>query len=370
MNNAITTNVTQSKRLTLQHTLFLLPLLFPVIGSILGLYFDSLVIYTWFTPVFILGILPILDAYIGEASTNSPEQFEPHFKNNMLSRILPTLTLPGWLALAFWGMSIIDALSIFHWIGWMLSLGLVAGICLINVSHELVHRNTSFERIVGGLLLASVWNLAFKIEHVKGHHREVATKQDHSSASFGENVYSFIPKAMRGNITRAWSLEQQRLQAQSKPWYYNEMLPFACFSLAVTLVVSIAYGLPGLIFYAALSFFTNCLLEIINYIEHYGLLRESNNGKFEPVGLDHAWNSNYWLSNAFLLNLQRHSDHHMHAGRPYTALRHYDNSPQLPFGYAAMITIALIPPLWKRTMDPLVLKLRNQQHLNKSSPTL
>lgn len=370
MNDAITTNVTQSNRLTFQHTLFLLPLLFPIVGNLLGFYTDSLAIYTWFTPVVILGILPILDVYIGEMSTNPPEQFDPNFKNNRLTRLLPTLALPAWLALAFWGMSIVDALSIFQWIGWLLSLGLVAGICLINVSHELVHRNTSFERIIGGLLLASVWNLTFKIEHVKGHHREVATERDHSSASFGENVYRFIPKAMLGNISRAWSLEQQRLQAQSKPWYYNEMLRYSFFSLGVTVIVSIAYGLPGLVFYAALSFFTNCLLEIINYIEHYGLLRESNNGKAEPVGLHHAWNSNYWLSNGFLLNLQRHSDHHMHAGRPYISLRHYDKSPQLPFGYAAMITIALIPPLWKKTMDPLVLKLRNEQHLSKISPTL
>lgn len=361
MNNAITTNEAQTQRLTFQHTLFLLPLILPFTGNALGLYFDSLALFTWFTPVFLLGLVPILDLLIGESTENPQQQFDPHFKNNILTRLLPTLALPAWLALMFWSISIVDVLSFSYWLGWLLSISFVAGVCLINVSHELVHRNTKFERIAGGLLLASVWNLSFRIDHVKGHHQQVATEEDHSTASFGETVYGFILKAMPGNVVRAWHLEQARLKAQSKAWYYNEMFRYGVFSLIVTLVISMAYGLSGLVFYAVLSFVTNALLEIINYIEHYGLLRQSNNGKTEPVGVAHAWNSNYWLSNALLLNLQRHSDHHMHAGRPYTTLRHFEESPQLPFGYAAMITIALIPPLWKKIMHPRVLNLQNKQ---------
>ena len=35
-------------------------------------------------------------------------------------------------------------------------------------------------------------------------------------------------------------------------------------------------------------------------------------------------------------------------------LRHFDDTPQLPSGYASMILVAYVPWLWFRIMDPKV----------------
>lgn len=359
MNSTILSS--QENSLRLEHTLFLLPLALPFIGWPLGLYYDALWLSAWFTVLILLVAVPILDYLIGEATFNPHEEYITAFSGNKLARTLPTLTLPLWLGLYFWGLHKLEFFNLSQSIGWLLSLSFVAGICLINVAHELVHRNTVYERTIGGLLLASVWNLTFKIEHVRGHHREVATAQDHSTALYNQNIYAFILKAMYGNVVRAWALEQQRLQAQKKHFWHNEILRFSIFSLGLTAITFYYFGLKGVLFYVGVSFLSNSLLEIINFIEHYGLLRKTSNGQLEPVGQAHAWNSNYWLSNALLLNLQRHSDHHMNAGRPYTALRHFTESPQLPFGYAAMLILALIPPLWRKNMHPRMIAMRDQK---------
>lgn len=354
-------NPARTASLKIEYFLFLLPLALPWLSINLGSIIDSFSLGTWLTPALLLIFVPIVDALIGESKSNPSEAYHPEFSKQPIHRTLPILALPIWMGVFFWGLEFLPSLTLIQWVGWLITLSFVAGICLINVAHELVHRNTQLERIAGGLLLASVWNLTFKIEHVRGHHKQVATAGDHSTAQKGQNIYRFIVGAMLGNISRAWQLETSRLTAQGKSWFQNEMLYFGLFSLTITVLVGLNFGIAGVVFYALLSFLTNGLLEIINFIEHYGLERKSIEGHLEPVNIQHAWNSNFWLSNALLLNLQRHSDHHMNAGRPYTALRHIPESPQLPFGYAAMISIAMIPPLWRRVMDHRISLIEKQR---------
>lgn len=341
-----------------EHFLFLTPLAFPWISWTIGTAFDSQTLGTWLTPAMLLILVPLLDMMIGQAKYNPPDAYNSGFSKQIIPRSLPIFTLPIWLGLFFWCAQFLPDLNALQLTGWLITLSFVAGISLINVAHELIHRNTQFERIAGGLLLASVWNLTFKIEHVRGHHKQVATADDHSTSKQGQNIYSFIVTAMYANMTRALQLETSRLKAQNKMWLHNEMIYFGLFSLTITALVWLQFGVFGVVFYLALSFLANALLEIINFIEHYGLQRKIHGNTLEPVSIAHAWNSNYWLSNALLLNLQRHSDHHMNAGRPYTALRHIPDSPQLPYGYAAMIVIAMFPPLWRRVMDPRVSQIQ------------
>jgi alkane 1-monooxygenase len=127
-------------------------------------------------------------------------------------------------------------------------------------------------------------------------------------------------------------------------------------------LIAVIFGGMGIFYFLAQSFIAIILVETANYVVHYGLLRKTIvPGKYEPVRPWHSWNSSNWMSNHFLFNIQRHSDHHYKAGRRYQLLRHYDEVPQLPTGYAGMIVLALIPPLWRKIMDSRVLKFRQSQ---------
>jgi alkane 1-monooxygenase len=102
------------------------------------------------------------------------------------------------------------------------------------------------------------------------------------------------------------------------------------------------------------------LLELVNYIEHYGLQRKTEGNKREAFGPIHAWNADHVITNSLLANLQRHSDHHMHAWKPYGTLEDMPQAPRLPTGYAGSIILAAIPPLWFSVMHPKLEALNRQ----------
>jgi len=234
----------------------------------------------------------------------------------------------------------------------------------INVGHELIHKTRRAERVAGGWLLASVGYGGFKIEHIRGHHVDVATPRDTSTARLGENVYSFLWRAFTTNPGRAWELERARLSRRNLPWWRNELLLWWGLSLAWALGFAMWLGLPGLLAYVCIGGGAIALLEIVNYLEHYGLVRVPlPNGRYGPVTEHHSWNSPFLLTNLLLFQLQRHSDHHAHAARRYQILRHMAGAPQLPAGYAALVLLALVPPLWRRVMDPRVAAWRTQHGL-------
>jgi len=240
-------------------------------------------------------------------------------------------------------------------VGWILSTGILGGILAINPAHELIHKAGWVERAAGGVLLASVGYHGFKIEHVRGHHVHVATEHDASTARLGESAYGFVPRALLRNARRAWALEAGRLrEAARSPWSWrNEMIGWTTLWLLLGAVLAATFGVAAAAFYLAQGLGAAATLEVINYIEHYGLQRRlAAPGRYERVTHLHSWNASQRLSNWLLFNLQRHSDHHAHARRAYPLLQHHDDSPQLPAGYAAMYVLALLPPLWRRIMDP------------------
>ncbi|HYD78237.1 MAG TPA: alkane 1-monooxygenase, partial [Paucimonas sp.] len=213
---------------------------------------------------------------------------------------------------------------------------------------------TRLERAAGGILLATVCYGGFKIEHLYGHHVHVSTPLDASSARRGQSVYAFVPQAVSRNLRNAWRLEAERLRRRGLPAWRNEVLHWSLLSLACAGAAWIAFGPAGLLFFLAQSAVAFCELEIINYVEHYGLARRKTEHGYERVAPVHSWNSSYRLANWFLLNLARHSDHHAFAARRYQELRHVDDAPQLPGGYGAMVLLALLPPLWFRVIDPRI----------------
>ncbi len=250
-------------------------------------------------------------------------------------------------------------------VGAVVSFGLATGVG-INVAHELMHRRGTFERALAEVLMTTTTYTHFCVEHVLGHHKHVATPHDPASSRIGQSLYAYLPTTLIGGVRSAWRLEGQRRRNARLPWWSprNRQLRYPLVLVAVYVVVAVVAGGPGVVFFAGQSLVAMLLLETINYIEHYGLRRrELAPGRYERCMPWHSWNASQRLTNWFLLHLQRHADHHHIASRPYYALRHVDESPQLPFGYATMVLIALVPPLWRRVMDERARDWNDRQRL-------
>ncbi|MAA65584.1 MAG: alkane 1-monooxygenase [Alteromonadaceae bacterium] len=314
----------------------------------------------WWPLFVIFGILPIVDHLVGTDASNPSESEVKLLSGQRWYAFLTLMAVPAQLAvLAFgaWVFANTAQFSLAGQVGWILSCGIVSAILSINVGHELIHRRSRLERSAGGLLYASVCYAGFKVEHVRGHHVTVSTPEDASSSRYGQSLYHFLPRAYLHNVRNAWKLEAVRLSRLGLPALHwrNELIWWNAVSVGFALTAFGMFGWAGLAFYLGVSWMSFTTLEIINYVEHYGLHRRKlANGRYERTTPAHSWNSNYLVTNMGLFHLQRHSDHHAFPSRRYQVLRHYDGAPQLPTGYAGMYVLALIPPLWFRVMNPRV----------------
>lgn len=241
-------------------------------------------------------------------------------------------------------------------LGLAISVGIVNGIA-INTAHELGHKKDKLDRWLARISLAPTFYGHFYVEHNRGHHKNVATPEDPASSRFGETFWAFWPRTVLGSLRSAWHLEAERLKRFNKGVWSTDNENLQSWALSVVLfgALLIAFGvvvLPYLLIQAVYGF---SLLEVVNYLEHYGLQRRKNpDGRYERCEPEHSWNSNHTVTNLFLYHLQRHSDHHANPTRRYQTLRHFANSPQLPSGYAGMITLAYFPPLWFAVMNKRV----------------
>ncbi|HEX6228602.1 MAG TPA: alkane 1-monooxygenase [Solirubrobacterales bacterium] len=311
----------------------------------------------WFTgPVIIFVIFPILDILIGLDPSNPPDSILKWLEQDRYYRWVTYLFVPiQYVGLVFasylWASG---NLSVAESIGLALTMGVVGGIG-INTAHELGHKRESLERWLSRIALAQTGYGHFYIEHNRGHHVRVATPEDPASARLGESFWAFLPRTVVGSLRSAWGIEAERLGRLGKSqWsWHNDILTAWAMTAALFAALAIFFGpvvLPYLLIQGVLGF---SLLEVVNYLEHYGLLRQKReDGRYERCRAEHSWNSNNVASNVLLFHLQRHSDHHAYPTRRYQALRHVDEAPQLPTGYAGMIVLAWMSPLWRRVMDP------------------
>ena len=324
-------------------------------------------IYTFTTPFLIFGVGPLLDFILGRHTSNPSKETEKELEADGRYKMLTIFCVPIQVAVVFWGACVIsfDDLTILEQVGVIFSVGISSDVLGLSAAHELAHRiNEKSELTLSKILYCTVLYTHFGLEHVVGHHRRVATPEDPATARLGESVYAFLPRSVFGGYNSAWEFEAGRMKQQNQPvWSIrNPMVVALLAQTAVTVLIAVVFGGIGVFYFLAQSFIAIFLVEIANYVVHYGLLRkEIAPGKYEPVQPWHSWNSSNWLSNHFLFNIQRHSDHHYKPGRRYQTLRHYDEVPQLPTGYAGMIVLAFVPPLWRKIMDPRVLKFRQRR---------
>ncbi|WP_372446649.1 fatty acid desaturase [Nocardioides faecalis] len=343
----------------------------------------------WIGPILVFGVIPVLDLLAGLDPTNPPDDVIEELENdryyrwvvfmylplqylaffgvmamvaglNPIAEAAQLLGLEGWVATHLGADLVRDFdLSVLDKVGLAVSLGMISGIG-INTAHELGHKKESVERWLSKIALAPSFYGHFYIEHNRGHHVRVATPEDPASSRLGENVYSFWFRSVTGSLKSAWHLEARRYaRKKTHPFHLgNDVLNAWLMSVVLFGAVLALFGigtLPYLLIQMVIGF---SLLEVVNYLEHYGMKRQKvgtgTRQRYERVLPMHSWNSNNIVTNVFLYHLQRHSDHHANPTRRYQTLRDFKESPALPTGYAGMIDLALVPPLWRKVMDKRV----------------
>jgi alkane 1-monooxygenase len=343
-----------------KRSLWLLGLLVPTLPfmawGLVGL--TGLHVFWWWGPFFVFVILPILDTVVGTDRANPPEDAVPRLERDRYYRWCTYLYLPlQYVALlvACW-LWVHGSLGLIDRIGLAVTIGVVSGVA-INTAHELGHKKDEFERWLAKVALAQSGYGHFYLEHNRGHHVRVATPLDPASSRLGESFWAFWPRTVTGSLRSAWALQKAASARDSRSILHwrNDVLNAWAMTVVLWVALVAAFGpavLPYLLVQAVFGF---SLLEVVNYLEHYGLLRQKVGERYERTAPRHSWNSNNTASNVLLYHLQRHSDHHANPTRRFQSLRHMEEAPQLPSGYGTMIVLAYITPLWRRIMDPRVL---------------
>ncbi|EAP78080.1 MULTISPECIES: alkane 1-monooxygenase [Roseovarius] len=266
-----------------------------------------------------------------------------------------------------WYVSGADHLSALEKIVLFFGVGVITGTVGINYSHELMHQRPRGERFLGDALLAMVLYSHFRSEHLLVHHRYVATPRDPVTARYNEGFHRFFPRVLRECYASALGAEQAMLARRGHGWWHRSN-PFLRYWGLQAYLLLLAIGLGGWVglgLFLWQAFVAIWQLELVNYIEHYGLTRKHlGDGRYEHVKPRHSWNAAHKASNWLLINLQRHSDHHYKPDRRFPLLQNYaaSEAPQLPHGYPMMTMVAMVPPLWRRSMNPRVRRWRQMYY--------
>jgi len=314
------------------------------------------------SPLFVGFVLvPIFDVFFGTDRTNPPEEIVPQLDQDQYYRWLTYAAIPlHFIALivSLWFIGNYSLEPGFY-IGFAIVVGIFGGLA-INTAHEIGHKNTKLDRLLSRIVLAVPAYGHFCIEHNAGHHRDVATPEDPASSRMGESIYKFMLREIPGAAKRGWYAEAERLQRRGLSTWSTENHILQSYTLSLLLQggAVLIWGWIVVPFLLIHNFYAWFQLTSANYIEHYGLLRaKKENGKYERCKPHHSWNANHIFSNLILFQLERHSDHHANASRPYQSLRSFENLPELPSGYFGMYFVAYFPWAWYRVMDKRLLAI-------------
>jgi len=317
-------------------------------------------------PIYGWGVFTAMDFLTG-LNLDNPDTETP-LKDLFWYRAITLVWFPVQFAVIFgtlWWVAATDHLHWFEELSLMFGVGVMSGVIGIVYSHELMHQKTKLERWLGDLLLASVLYSHFRSEHLQVHHRYVGTPRDPVTARMGEGFQAYFWRVLRDCPGSALRAEAAMLKRKGvSAWHgSNPFWRYAALQGGMLALAFIIAGWWGVALFAWQALIAIWQLELTNYIEHYGLTRRYiGDGKYEPVRPHHSWNAAHKASNWLMINLQRHSDHHFKPDRRFPLLQTYDreDAPQLPYGYPALTTLAMVPPLWRRFMDPKVRAWRRQ----------
>lgn len=301
----------------------------------------------WMPIVIAFALIPVIDAWVRRPRHRRVQPLP-------LARWIPRTQIIFQSVLIVQAVRIAPSLAATELIVFGLAVGTITGGIGITIAHELGHRASRLDRAIARALLVMVGYGHFIVEHVRGHHVRVGTPDDPATAPRGMNVYRFIVRSVAGSFLHAWRLEALRLQSTGRGAWHpaNWVLSGTLASLVLAALAFAFDGVAGVLLFVLQAAWAIVLLEVINYVEHYGLERKRIGDRYEPVRPEHSWNANFAVSNWVLFNLQLHSDHHARMRRSYEELQSIDTAPQLPAGYPAMVLLALVPPAWFAAIEP------------------
>ena len=319
-----------------------------IASSSLGLLINPSWSVSPFIWVFIL--VPIIDLVLPYLSKQDVD-----LKENVLHNFSILIILPCILFLIVFGLMVVSDSSISFLIAAALgaAVGMSGGSIGITTAHELIHRQNKYMRGIGVFLLVLCCYGHFRIEHVYGHHKNVATKEDPATARRGENFYLYFIRCVINSVISSWNIEKNILDKKNINTFslQNRMLHYFILEIIFLFIAFFVAGINGLVFVIFHSFVSITLLELVNYIQHYGLERKMQNGKYERFTDHHSWNSRHISANWSTFNLGLHAEHHQSASKHYPLLSQEEKVIEMPANYSIMLIMALIPPLWFFVMD-------------------
>ncbi len=328
-----------------------IPLLFNI-GAYRSFHYTGVI--TWLPVILAFAIIPLLELMISPDHSNLSAAEEEMARHDKLYDWILYAIVPIQYIVLYQFLTHITDPSLSGWdiAGRVTVMGLMCGVMGINVGHELGHRVNKTEQTLARALLLTSLYMHFFIEHNRGHHKNVGTPEDASSARRNEPLYFFWLRSISGVYQKAWKIAINEQHKKGRNFLQNEMLHYQLIELAFCQFIGFYFGWVVLGYFLIAALIGILLLETVNYIEHYGLMRKPlGNGKYERAMPVHSWNSDHTIGRIMLFELSRHSDHHYLSSRKYQLLRHHDDSPQLPTGYPGSMLLAMLPPVWFRVMN-------------------
>ncbi|CAD8211352.1 unnamed protein product [Paramecium octaurelia] len=326
-------------------------------------YFENAWIAIWI----VYTLIPFLDEFFSLDLRNPSKDEQNKLEQEMRFKLpLYVCVIFDWISL-IWMINFLlnNEIQIFNKLGIIFLCGNLAA-SNINIAHELFHKDNLLDKLLGTVTLARNLYIHFAIEHIHGHHRNVATPKDPATSLKGQKIWNFLPQTIIGSYVSAWNFEADLMLKKygSVIRVQNRMIWYTISYFIIPCIIYYYFGFFGCVYFLGTVINSVVYLETINYVEHYGLSRkEIQPGKYEQVDIRHSWNAPHRLSNYLLFKLQRHSDHHENPYKSYQTLCSYEESPQLPHGYTVCILLAWVPNLWFEIMD---LQLKNWEHHKKN----
>tara|TARA_Y100000590_G_scaffold434367_1_gene552480 strand:- start:1483 stop:2487 length:1005 start_codon:yes stop_codon:yes gene_type:complete len=301
--------------------------------------------------IWVLMIVPTIDYILPGLNKNDNKLSETELHNFAL-----ILILPGIFFLILSGLIKVSQNDISYFVAAALgaAVGMSGGSIGITTAHELIHRSNKKMRAIGVILLILCLYGHFRIEHIYGHHKYFATKQDPATARIGENFYIFLLRCVVMSLVSAWNIEKDLLKKKNiSPYNFkNRMLHYFVAEILILILSFFLAGINGLIFIFFHSAISIILLELVDYIQHYGLERSIKNGKYQTYAEQHSWNSRHSSANWSTFNLGLHAEHHQTSSKHYPLLSQQKKLMEMPANYPVMIMMALVPPIWFKIMNP------------------
>jgi alkane 1-monooxygenase len=335
---------------------YLLVLSLPVAAGV-SFYLDG--IWTFTAMIYSFGVIPLIEIAVGTDHTNLKSAEKEILSKDRVYDMLLYAIVPVVIGMMIWFLISINQQDLLWWeiAGRVTAMGMICGVMGINVAHELGHRTNKGEQFLAKVLLLSSLYMHFFVEHNKGHHRNVGTPGDPASARFNEPIYLFWVRTLVMSYLSAWKIQNQERARKSYSFFSprNEMFWYQLIQVALLGSIFWFVGWFSVLCFVGAALMGALLLETVNYIEHYGLVRKKvSEFRYEDVRPVHSWNSDHIIGRLMLFELTRHSDHHYQSQKKYQLLESMDTAPQLPVGYPGMMVLSLFSPLFFRIMNPRV----------------